>query len=80
MHSETTPANDNHENVSSGNPLPASHITDLNADKDGRNREWEDRARVNLEIVPEGTTTNLERDFEPENTDAEKNKNPGPAY
>ncbi|MBE7173968.1 MAG: hypothetical protein INR73_25570 [Williamsia sp.] len=39
---------------------------DLHAEEDGRNREWEDRARVNLERVPDGTHTNLERDFEPE--------------
>ena len=80
MHNESpTPANENQENASPGETQPAP-LTDIRADLDGRNREWEDRARVNLEILPEGTTTNVERDFEPENTDAEKNKNPGPAY
>ena len=50
---------------------------DLHAGDDGRNREWEDRARVNLETVPEGTHTNIERDFEPEREDSEgKRKNP----
>jgi hypothetical protein len=44
-------------------------LSDLHADEDGRNKEWSDRARVNLETVPEGTRTNLERDFEPENPD-----------
>jgi len=35
-------------------------------EQDGRNKEWQDRGRVNLEVVPEGISTNLERDFEPE--------------
>ena len=80
MLGESTPAGKNHENAASGDTQPVSPLTDLHADKDGRNREWEDRARVNLEIVPEGTKTNLERDFEPENIDPEKNASPGPAY
>ena len=46
--------------------MGSSTPPDLHAEQDGRNKEWEDRARVNLETVPEGTQTNLERDFEPE--------------
>jgi hypothetical protein len=38
----------------------------LSQQEDGRNKEWEDRARVNMEEVKEGTQTNIERDFEPE--------------
>ena len=51
---------------------------DLHAEEDGRNREWEDRARVNLETTPAGIHTNLERDFEPEQE--EKEKEEPPAY
>lgn len=54
---------------------------DLHADEDGRNREWEDRARVNLENVPEGTHTNIERDFEAEpDTRVKKNPNDNTVY
>ena len=38
----------------------------LSQEDDGRNKEWQDRARVNLEKVKEGTKTSIERDFEPE--------------
>jgi hypothetical protein len=60
------------ENISQVNPEPGA---DDSADpkpsirsqqEDGRNKEWEDRARVNTEVVKEGTRTNVERDFEPE--------------
>lgn len=44
-----------------GMPNPA-----ISPEDDGRSKEWQDRARVNLEQVPEGTKTNVERDFEPE--------------
>lgn len=55
---------------------------DLHADDDGRNREWEDRGRVNLENVPAGTHTNIERDFEPEqeNSGGNKSQQDAPAY
>lgn len=33
--------------------------------EDGRSKEWEDRARINLDPQPDATT-NVERDFEPE--------------
>ncbi len=55
--------------------IPERH--DLHAEKDGRNREWEDRARVNLETTPAGVHTNPERDFEPEE---EPQKEEPPAY
>ena len=45
-----------------------------NPEEDGRNKEWQDRARVNLEQVPEGTHTNVERDFEPEKQEEQKKK------
>ena len=48
------------------------------AEEDGRNREWEDRARVNIE-PPTKKATNIERDFEPESDD-EKNNDESPAY
>jgi len=54
----------------------------ISQDEDGRSKEWQDRARVNLEEVPEGTKTILERDFEPEQP-AENNSrqdNESPAY
>ena len=53
-----------------------SEIAD--AEKDGRNVEWEDRARVNIE-PPSKESTNIERDFEPEQTE-EKKKDSEPAY
>lgn len=37
-----------------------------NPDEDGRNKEWQDRARVNLENTPPDTITNIERNFEEE--------------
>ncbi|MEO5997468.1 MAG: hypothetical protein ABIN89_12080 [Chitinophagaceae bacterium] len=43
--------------------------------EDGRNKEWQDRARVNLEQVPKGTHTNIERDFEVETPEEPKKKN-----
>ena len=49
---------------------------DLHAEEDGRNKEWEDRARVNLETVPEGTRTNIERDFEPGQETPQKPEDP----
>ncbi|MEJ7736771.1 MAG: hypothetical protein WKF97_05025 [Chitinophagaceae bacterium] len=53
-------------------------------EEDGRNKEWQDRARVNIEEVPEGTRTNVERDFEPDQPDEENNresnKNDDPVY
>ena len=48
------------------------------AEEDGRNREWEDRARVNID-PPTKKQTNIERDFEPENEE-EKNSGESPAY
>lgn len=58
---------------------------DVLPEDDGRSKEWQDRARVNLEQVPEGTKTILERDFEPEqlNNEQEGSKNADaniPAY
>ncbi len=55
----------------------------INPEEDGRNKEWQDRSRVNLEQTPEGVHTNVERDFEPE--DPEENnkkteKDTPPAY
>lgn len=49
------------ENIGPANGGPANDPSE-----DGRNKEWQDRARVNLEEVPKGTHTNVERDFEPE--------------
>lgn len=40
-----------------------------NPDDDGRNKEWQERARVNLEKTSPDTITNIERDFEEENDD-----------
>ena len=34
--------------------------------QDGRNKEWQDRARVNTAFPNPDTKTNIERDFEPE--------------
>lgn len=50
--------------------------------EDGRDREWQDRARVNLEQVPEGTKTFVERDFEPVQTDKKDSEkdNVDPVY
>ena len=46
-------------------------LSETDPAEDGRNKEWQDRSRVNLETVPENTQTNIERDFEPENLDEE---------
>jgi hypothetical protein len=60
------------ENNSQVNPAPAAGDSPnpksdiLSQQEDGRNKEWADRARVNTEVVKEGTRTNVERDFEPE--------------
>ncbi len=53
-----------------------------NSEEDGRNKEWQDRSRVNLEQTPEGTHTNIERDFEPENLEESNKtkKDAPPAY
>ena len=56
-------------------PRDPSEISD--AEKDGRNVEWEDRARVNIER-PSKKSTSIERDFEPE--EEEKKEDPGTAY
>lgn len=34
--------------------------------EDGRFKEWQDRSRVNLENADPNQSTNVERDFEPE--------------
>jgi hypothetical protein len=57
--------NSNTRGVSDNDPSEHSLIS--NPEEDGRNKEWQDRSRVNLEQTPEGTHTNIERDFEPEN-------------
>ncbi len=59
-----------------------SNLDILNPDDDGRSKEWQDRSRVNLEQVPEGTHTSVERDFEPENLEEDKKvrKDTPPAY
>ena len=49
-------------------------LSALDGAEDGRNKEWADRARVNLEEVPEGTRTNIERDFEAEHPEGEAKK------
>lgn len=72
--SPVSPANDPTENRQHVLPVQP----DLHAEQDGRNKEWEDRARVNPETVSPDTPTNLERDFEPEQ---EARKEPDhPAY
>ena len=60
---------DNNVTKSPGGEKPESH-----PEEDGRNKEWQDRARVNLEQVPEGKHTNVERDFEPENPREQQEK------
>ena len=53
----------------------------LNPDEDGRSKEWQDRSRVNLEQVPEGVHTSVERDFEPEKEEDNRIiKDTPPAY
>jgi hypothetical protein len=72
------------ENISQENAVPgvddsANPKSDiLSQQEDGRNKEWADRARVNTEVVKEGTRTNVERDFEPEEdkTDSEDKDHP----
>jgi hypothetical protein len=67
-------------------PGPESNVPDdlnlSNPEEDGRNKEWQDRARVNLEQTPAGVHTNVERDFEPENLeeDAKNKKKDNRAY
>jgi len=68
MSTATTPDDD----------LPIDPSTIKDAEEDGRNIEWEDRARVNIE-KPAKEQTNIERDFEPE-AEEEKNKDESPAY
>lgn len=46
-----------------------------NPDEDGSNKEWQDRARVNLKQTSPDTITNIERDFEEENNTSEEDKN-----
>lgn len=58
--------------------VPPDPSSIKSAEEDGRNREWQDRARVNIE-KPSDEQTNIERDFEPE-VDKEKNKDESPAY
>jgi hypothetical protein len=53
---------------------PKKSLTDLDGAEDGRNKEWAERARVNLEEVPEDTRTNIERDFEPDHPDTKGKK------
>ncbi|MEJ7768353.1 MAG: hypothetical protein WKF89_11120 [Chitinophagaceae bacterium] len=59
-----------------------SKLNETDPSSDGRNKEWQDRSRVNLETAPGETMTNIERDFEPEDlqTDDKKNKKDIPAY
>lgn len=54
----------------SSSELPSQKM--ISPDEDGRSKEWQDRARVNVEQVPEGTKTILERDFEPEQPNNEQ--------
>lgn len=56
----------------SGNDRETSPQKMISPEDDGRSKEWQDRARVNLEQVPEGTKTILERDFEPEQPNNEQ--------
>ena len=55
--------------------LLQNNSADANQDEDGRDKEWQDRARVNPEQTPEGIHTNVERDFEPENLEEAGKKN-----
>lgn len=72
--------NSNTRGVSDNDPSEHSLIS--NSEEDGRNKEWQDRSRVNLEQTPEGTHTNIERDFEPESPEEANRtkKNAPPAY
>lgn len=56
----------------SGNNSETSSQKMIRPEDDGRSKEWQDRARVNLEQVPEGTKTHVERDFEPEQLNNEQ--------
>lgn len=69
---EQDPINPAKENIDAANGDPADRPAE-----DGRNKEWQDRARVNLEEVPEGTHTNVERDFEPEQPKAKPSPETG---
>lgn len=67
--------------LSAGSPDPDEpKKATVKPEEDGRNIEWEDRARVNLEQVPINTITNIERNFEPEqlpgSTDASAEDHP----
>ena len=73
--------NDNigYENTESKKKSAQDGLSEM---EDGRNKEWADRARVNLENPhnDEEVFTNVERDFEPtdENrTEAKEKDNPG---
>jgi hypothetical protein len=74
------------ENISQENKAPGvddnstlkSEI--LSQQEDGRTKEWADRARVNTEVVKEGTRTNIERDFEPEEDKNESEDKGHPSY
>ena len=78
MEDRSATPEDQHDTESLKKRLPK-----ISEEEDGRSKEWQDRARVNLEEVPEGTRTNLERDFEPEQLNEEagsESKNEDPVY
>lgn len=64
--------------ISNTDPSPSRKNKTVDPAEDGRNIEWEDRARVNLEEVPENVQTNIERDFEPEQLEKKKGKDEEP--
>jgi hypothetical protein len=51
-----------HITITSEPAFPSAEPAEI---KDGRYKEWQDRARVNLEKADPDQSTNLERDFEP---------------
>ncbi|MBC8035106.1 MAG: hypothetical protein H7Y03_13225 [Chitinophagaceae bacterium] len=55
---------------------PEAQVQDgENPDEDERNKEWQERAKANLEKTPSDTITNIKRDFEPEDGEDNSHKN-----
>ncbi len=52
-----------HITITSEPAFPSAEPAEI---QDGRYKEWQDRARVNMEKADPNQSTNLERDFEPE--------------
>lgn len=62
------------------NNANADGNTNSSALEDGRTKEWQDRARVNLDKHDSSTKTNIERDYEENDPRSSESSDQDPVY